>query len=136
MDKQRERKEFSERLAIALKQAGANCRSATHLANEFNCICPCAPITLHAARKWLNGEAIPTQDKLKALALWLGVSAGWLRFGDGVAHKLEAASPMLDEDASAAMVERFSRLTREHREIVSGIIDLLLRRNETIQADS
>ena len=38
------------------------------------------PITVHAARKWLVGDAIPTQDKMRALAQWLAVPADWLRF--------------------------------------------------------
>lgn len=32
-------------------------------------------------RRWLNGDALPAQDKLRVLAEWLGVGAEWLRFG-------------------------------------------------------
>ena len=39
------------------------------------------PITVHAARKWLMGEAIPTQDKMRDYLSALLVPIEWLRFG-------------------------------------------------------
>ena len=51
------------------------------LLRKFNVRFAGRPVTVHAARKWLVGEAIPTQEKLRTLADWLGVPADWLRFG-------------------------------------------------------
>jgi transcriptional regulator with XRE-family HTH domain len=56
--------------------------SATGLQRAFNAQNPELAISVHAARKWLMGEAIPTQARLRELAAVLGVSATWLRFGD------------------------------------------------------
>src|SRR4051794_21105690 len=76
-----EREGFSERLQQALRNADYSMDSPTQLAREFNIRFEGRPITVHAARKWLVGEAIPTQEKLRTLAHWLGVPAEWLRFG-------------------------------------------------------
>lgn len=37
---------------------------------------------MQAVRRWLQGEVIPTQDRLQVLAEWLDVDAHWLRFGE------------------------------------------------------
>src|SRR3954463_2640788 len=81
MNPSNEREHFSERLQQALRNAHYSSDSPTHLAREFNIRFDGRPITVHAARKWLVGEAIPTQEKLRMIAQWLGVPAEWLRFG-------------------------------------------------------
>lgn len=76
-----ERIAFSQRLREALQNAHYAPDSPTQLAREFNARYLERPITIHAARKWLVGESIPTQEKLRLLADWLRVPAAWLRFG-------------------------------------------------------
>lgn len=75
MNPANEREGFSERLQQALRNADYSAESPTQLAHEFNIRFEGKPITVHAARKWLVGEAIPTQEKLRTLAHWLGVPA-------------------------------------------------------------
>lgn len=75
-----ERAAFGDRLLAALKTAGLPIR-ATKLATEFNKHFPGAHVSAQAARKWLLGESIPTQDKLRTLAAMLGTTSEWLRFG-------------------------------------------------------
>jgi hypothetical protein len=58
--------------------------SPTILQREYNSRSNQPPITVHAARKWLIGQAIPTQDRVQILAEWLNVSASWLRFGEEI----------------------------------------------------
>ncbi len=38
-------------------------------------------ISVQSTYKWLTGQSIPTSDKIKTLANWLGVSAHWLHYG-------------------------------------------------------
>lgn len=76
-----ERTDFSQRLLAVLASARGLGGSPTTLAREFNQIFVGNPVTVHAARKWLLGEAIPTQEKMQALARWLDVPVNWLRFG-------------------------------------------------------
>ncbi|MES2832268.1 MAG: hypothetical protein V4695_09780 [Pseudomonadota bacterium] len=76
-----ERSQFSARFKAALESTRGLQPSPTLVAREFNNRFVGRPVTVHAVRKWLVGEAIPTQDKLRALAKWLEVSVEWLRFG-------------------------------------------------------
>ena len=72
---------FSQRLTAALV-ASDIVVSATVVQREFNLLSPQAPVSVHAARKWIMGESIPTQRRLQVLAAWLKVAPNWLRFGD------------------------------------------------------
>lgn len=77
-----ERESFSLRLLESLEKKGLSGHGPTTLARAFNRRYAGRPVTVHAARKWLLGEAIPAQDKLLVLARWLGVTPEWLRFGE------------------------------------------------------
>jgi hypothetical protein len=66
--------------------------SPTELQRAFNARNLKLAVSVHAARKWLMGEAIPTQVRLRALADVLQVSPTWLRFGEQVAVK--ASKPL------------------------------------------
>ena len=79
----KERTEFSKRFALALEQTNKS-KLVVDVWREFNALNTHAPVTTHTVRKWLTGEAIPAQSKLRTLADWLGVSVAWLRFGDDV----------------------------------------------------
>lgn len=131
-----ERKDFSDRLQQALRNADYSPDSPTQLAREFNVRFSGNPVTVHAARKWLVGEAIPTQEKLRALASWLGVPAEWLRFGG---DDMSLPGPA-DENAKPGANERFAsedikliadlqRLDDHYRTIAREIIRLLVRIN-------
>ena len=63
-----ERQNFTSRLKSALRNADYSQDSPTQLPREFNVRFTARPITVHAARKWLFGEALPTQEKLHVLS--------------------------------------------------------------------
>jgi hypothetical protein len=79
-----ERAQFAERVKAALAARDMPV-SATGLQRVFNERNNDLAISVHAARKWLMGEAIPTQARLRALADVLQISATWLRFGEEAA---------------------------------------------------
>lgn len=122
-----EREAFSQRLARALKDARIEVGSPTVFAREFNRRYTGKPVSTHAARKWLMGESIPTQDKLRLLAAWLGVSAEWLRFGEGgnrhVARSEQASYTSPDID----LIGKISQLNAEHKQVVRELVLTLLR---------
>ena len=125
-----ERESFSVRLQQALKNAHYSPDSPTRLAREFNIRFDGRPVTVHAARKWLVGEAIPTQEKLRMIAQWLGVPAEWLRFGgaDSVAPNGEPlAGPARFESADIKLIADLQRLDEHHREIAREFIRMLVR---------
>jgi hypothetical protein len=66
-----ERAQFAKRVAAALVARGMPA-SPTELQRAFNARNPKLAVSVHAARKWLMGEAIPTQARLRELAAVLG----------------------------------------------------------------
>jgi transcriptional regulator with XRE-family HTH domain len=125
-----ERQDFSERLQQALRDADYTPDSPTQLAREFNIRFSGRPVTVHAARKWLVGEAIPTQEKLRTLSHWLGVPADWLRFGTtdaeaSQANEINSHSRLQPKDL--AIIENLQRLDDKHRHIVRELIRLLVQ---------
>ena len=131
MNSTNERENFSERLQTALKNAHYSPDSPTRLAREFNVRFEGRPITVHAARKWLVGEAIPTQEKLRMIAQWLGVPADWLRFGgdnDAAANGDGAGVPRF-ESADVKLISDLQRLDEHHRQLAREFIRMLVRVN-------
>lgn len=115
----------------ALRNAQYSPDSPTQLAREFNVRFDGRPITVHAARKWLVGEAIPTQEKLRALALWLGVAAEWLRFG-GQESDVSGQSPLAPTrflSSDVKLMSDLQRLDEHHQTLAREFIRMLVRLN-------
>ena len=131
MNSTNERESFSERLQQALKNAHYSPDSPTRLAREFNIRFEGRPITVHAARKWLVGEAIPTQEKLRMIAQWLGVPADWLRFGgpETPGEQVEGSGAARFESADVKLIADLQRLDEHHRQLAREFIRMLVRMN-------
>jgi transcriptional regulator with XRE-family HTH domain len=123
MSSSEERLAFSQRLRQALQNADHSPSSPTHLAREFNRHFDGRAVTTHAARKWLQGESIPTQEKLRALASWLDVPADWLRFGSLELRKEGAAPASLFEKKLNAQLQQ---LDEYHRTLVYEFARMLV----------
>ena len=124
MNSSQERLAFSERLQQALSNAEYSPNSPTQLAREFNVRFGGNPVTVHAARKWLQGESIPTQEKLRALASWLDVPADWLRFGN-VENRKGSGTALASADAK--IVALLQQLDEHHRAIAHELLRALVR---------
>lgn len=76
---------FSICLNEALLRKYGKVPSATFLANQFNLrAIGTTTITREAARKWLNGLAIPEMSRLQVLVNWLGMNPmEFLAYGRG-----------------------------------------------------
>jgi transcriptional regulator with XRE-family HTH domain len=124
-----EKDAFSQRLAKALKNAKVDIGSPTLFAREFNRRYAGNPVSTHATRKWLMGESIPTQDKLRLLAAWLGVSAEWLRFGEGGdSNKYIAQSERAHYNSpDIELINNIGKLNTEHKQIVREMVLTLMR---------
>ncbi len=130
-----EREEFGKRLRQIMRRSGYNVHSPTALAREFNARFDGKLITVHAARKWLHGEAIPTQEKLRVLARWLDVTAEWLRFGSEDSRNAAPHGASAREDTPSFDLENIKllaelqRLDQPQRVIAREIVRLLVRFN-------
>lgn len=134
---EQESESFSLRLKAALRAAQYSPDSPTQLARQFNTRYAGHPVSIHAARKWLRGEAIPTQAKMRALATWLGVTPEWLRYDGG-------GPPDTDQAAVRAasltpddflLIEEWRHLDTETRLIARELIRLLVRREQGKQLE-
>lgn len=104
--------EFAQRLHDAMQRAGYKPRPAV-LEREFNTRYWGESVTVQAVRRWLRGEAIPSQDKLQTLAESLKVEPQILRFGEGIAKSVKQYRERWDE-----------KLTHQERETVDAFLQL------------
>ena len=86
-------------------------------------------MTVQAVRKWMTGKALPSQDKVRALALWLDVSPQWLRFGEpegGPGRALRQESAAYRVDASW-LSRKYEALSDPHKRMIVELVIALLR---------
>ncbi|WP_168406956.1 hypothetical protein [Acinetobacter indicus] len=122
MSSQEEKKLFAERLKQALMDNGHPI-SPTYLSKEFNNRYDGTSISVQSANNWLLGKAIPSQDKLSILAIWLNVSNQWLRFGDeNINHSVQIAE---HDVGDLDYYLKFCSLKKNHKDIIKKLIDEL-----------
>ncbi|HEY8100265.1 MAG TPA: hypothetical protein VIF82_05895 [Burkholderiaceae bacterium] len=138
MNSSSEQENFSKRFRQALRNADYSPDSPTQLAREFNIRYSSGHVTPHAVRKWLVGESIPTQEKLRILANWLGVTAEWLRYGgeQNLNNEAPATGESIDgterfESADIKLLSDLYRLDKHYQMIAREIIRMLVRINHT-----
>jgi transcriptional regulator with XRE-family HTH domain len=121
-----EKKEFSQRLHAALKRTGVRQISPTKLAIDFNTRHQGKPVSTQAAHKWLNGTAIPGQDKIRTLAEWLNASPEWLRYGDAE-KKAKDQNIVPYRTLEELMMSDFRKLSEANQTIARELVLTLLR---------
>lgn len=123
-----ERINFTDRLTTSLKNANLSVQPSA-FTRAFNARADGSAVTIHAARKWLTAEAIPTHEKVVIIAIWLGVSASWLRFGDETENVLpERVIPESRVSTPAlALLNDISSLPEPAQMTIREIVDSFLR---------
>ena len=127
-----EKQGFSKRLKEAMRRARVDIGSPTRIAREFNLRYHGDPVTTQAVRKWLTGKSLPSQDKIRALALWLDVLPQWLRFGEAERRE-DRAHMMAKQDAASYKMEinwiakKLDLLNEPHKKMVLEMVYALLR---------
>lgn len=115
---------FSERFKKALKQLKYPI-SPTYISKEFNRHYDGQPISVQSANNWLQGKAIPNQDKLVLLAKWLDVPIQWLRFGEENSNEnLEISSIITNDDL--VLLSKLNKLNNNKKMIITSLIDELI----------
>lgn len=124
-----EKAEFSARLRAALKDARIEASPAV-LEKRFNSRYEGAPVTSQAISGWLNGKAIPRQDKLRVLASLVGIDAHVLQYG-GRARVGEARGAWEGlSPAERAMVDAYVSLAPPQRKLVRELVAALADKAE------
>lgn len=119
MSSQAEKLSFSNRLKQALNDAGYPV-GPTLLAKEFNIRYNGTEVSIQSANNWLHGKAIPSQDKLSVLAIWLNVSVQWLRFGDSPTFNQNENS---DSSIESDYYIKYKSLSLAQKKIIKMLID-------------
>jgi transcriptional regulator with XRE-family HTH domain len=122
-----EKQSFSRRLREALKRAQGGAGGPAAVAREFNLRYDGTPVTVQAVHKWISGKALPSQDKLRALSLWLEVSPHWLRFGEDAAApraRQETAGYRMDP---AWVSKKYDALNDPHKRMIAELVIALLK---------
>ncbi|MFA7267881.1 MAG: hypothetical protein WC073_00920 [Sterolibacterium sp.] len=91
-----EKSAFAKRLRDGMVAAGYEPRPIV-LERGFNSRYWGRSVSFQAVRRWLKGEAIPSQEKLQVLAEWLKLEPHVLRFGDKVTKAVRASRKRWDE---------------------------------------
>ncbi len=124
-----EKQGFSRRLRDSLRRVQVDTRAVAVIAREFNLRYDGTPVSAQAVRKWIGGKALPSQDKIRALALWLEVSPHWLRFGEGEAGGARA----LRQESASYRVDplwisrKYDVLSDSHKRMLVELVVALLR---------
>lgn len=119
-----EKAEFSERLKQGMADAGYPVRPIV-LEREFNTRYWGRPISVQAVRRWLNGEAIPSQDKLQILADWLKIEPQILRFGGQSAVTVQEKRKRWEEAVTGPereVLEAFINLPAPQKKVAREVI--------------
>jgi hypothetical protein len=119
-----EKLEFARRLREAMQRAGYPVRPIV-LEREFNTRYWGRSVTLQAVRRWLRGEAIPSQDKLQVLAEWLKLEPQVLRYGEGVAKSVQEYRERWEDKMSyqeRETIDAFLQLPAPQRKVIREVI--------------
>lgn len=131
-----ERSEFASRLREHIEAAGYESRPAV-LEREFNSRYWGKSVSFQAVRRWLKGEAIPTQEKLQVLAEWLKVEPHVLRFGEHTTQVVRASRKRWEEGIDyleRETFEAFLALPANQRRSIREII-LALASASSVKAE-
>ncbi|WP_338440664.1 XRE family transcriptional regulator [uncultured Aquabacterium sp.] len=115
---------FAKRLEDAMLAAGYEPKPAV-LEREFNTRHWGKPMTLHGVRRWLRGETLPPQDKLRTLAQWLKLTPEELQFGRDMAHRVESPRHRWGAEIGyqdRELFEAFLKLPVPQRRVVREVI--------------
>lgn len=124
MSNLQEKLAFSERLKQALIDSNHPI-SPTYLSKEFNHRYDGTPVSVQSANNWLLGKAIPNQDKLAILSIWLNVTSQWLRFGD---NTLGSSNLESNDQSELDYFLKFRTLNVGQKQIIKDLIDQFIQR--------
>ena len=121
-----EKAEFATRLRNALAAAGIE-RSAAVVEKRFNARYNGQPVTAQAVSMWLNGRAIPRQDKMRVLAAIVGLNPHELQYGGRKLGEGRGAWDALHAQ-DRAMIDAYLNLPGAQRKLVRDLVAVLSTR--------
>lgn len=124
-----ERQDFAQRLTEAMRKAGYEPRPGV-LHKVFNSRYGGVSVTPMTTSRWLNGKAIPEQDKLQVLADLFGVEPQVLRYGKS--RKGGVSESRLPWSTAGVrerqVIDAFLALPPKRRELVGELVEALTQK--------
>lgn len=120
---------FSDRLQERLLVQGKSL-SPTELAREFNLRWRGLPVTVHATRKWLTGQSIPTLDKLAVVAQLLNTNEDWLRWGNLSMNDTSSDCDDSYPNDEIGFTQDFKMLSSSNKKVVTAVMETLLKEQQ------
>ena len=105
---------FSQRLRVALEAASYGTFKVSDIEREFNLRYVSGSVTPQAIYKWLNGQSIPSFDKIQVLADWLKT---------GASNTTLNAQSLIEKQG----LESFLQLNNEHKYLILNLMQALLK---------
>lgn len=97
---------FSERLNARLCEQGYQSQRSV-AGVQFKALAKAAGVSIQMARKYALGIALPEPEVTLKIAHWLGVSPGWLIFGEAMPDNPESAGEvMIKQELLAYILNR------------------------------
>ena len=118
-----EKAEFAARLRNALTEAGID-QSAAVVEKRFNARYRGPPVTAQAISMWLNGRAIPRQDKMRVLAAIVGLHPHELQYGGRRLGEGRGTWETLHVQ-DRAMIDAYLALPASQRKLVRDLVTVL-----------
>ena len=112
---------FSKRLKTALNAASLGKFKVSDIEREFNLRYASGSVTPQAIYKWLNGQSIPSLEKIDVLANWLNVPAKWLK--TGIKEDVLDVKSLIDKQG----MDSFQQLNNEHKQLVLNLMQALIK---------
>jgi transcriptional regulator with XRE-family HTH domain len=119
-----ERQGFRLRLAERLRLYAIGL-SPSAVAQQFNLKAPGKQVSINAVRKWILGEAIPTQKNIQRLAEMLGTQAQWLRYGETTTANASESTEQIPHEV-VLMLEDVQQLEPAARYLLDSLIRIML----------
>jgi len=119
--------EFGQRLHEGMKAVGLEPKPSV-LLNLFNARYWGAPVSFQAVSRWLNGQAMPRQDKLVVLAEILRMEPELLQYGRTVHRRVQEKRKRWEEALSyqeREMFDAYLQLPVPQRKLVREVIEAL-----------
>lgn len=110
-----EKEKFSDRLNFALNVAYPKGLKSSQIAIKFNLQHTNQPVTQQAVYKWINGLAIPSDDKIETLSKWLNVKPEWLKYG-------VSESPEFNQSSDEILSRLIKGLSEQQKNILISLI--------------
>lgn len=119
------KEEFARRLTGRMRDKGFYAERAARSGVDVSVISKWLHVSGEMARRYCEGTAMPSPDRIRRLAEKLGVRSSWLQYGEGPMHPSQNDAG-LDLDADVVeLARRINSMRHRDRKVIASMIDVI-----------